>query len=493
MRLADPVVTPDLSLVVPVFNEEARLPLTLDRLTAFARDHRLALEIVVADDGSRDRTAAVCREWIAAHHLDGVSLRLVPITHRGKGAAVRAGMGYVTGPIVGYCDADLSAGPDAIVQVLAAIRGGADVAMASRGLPESVLDIRQPWYREFAGRTFNSFLRWRAGIPFKDTQCGLKLFRAEAARQLFRHQRLDGFAFDLELVLVAMKLNLRIEEVPIHWAHAEGSKVSLGRDSLRMARDAGRVWRRLKGEAFTAGVPSDDAMHMMTGSEDRHWWHVAKRRLVAAQLQMTLPPRRCLDIGCGGGAMLAEAAALGAVVGTDLSVQALEHARTRGLEALVLCEAAHVALAPASFSTVLVLDVIEHHAQPEALLREIDRVLVPGGRVIVTVPAFQWMWSYADDVLGHYRRYTKRQLIDELTSAGFVVTRASYFHSWLLPVAWSFRMLRTILGRTGGADDFEVPPALNRVLLAVCAAERRFLARHNLPFGLSVMAVGEKA
>jgi len=483
---------PDLSLVVPVFNEEVRLPSTLERLAAFAREHALALEIVVADDGSRDRTADVCREWMASQRVPGITARLVPITHRGKGAAVRAGMGYVTAPIVGYCDADLSAGPDAILQVLEAIRQGADVAMASRGLPESVLDIRQPWYREFAGRTFNWFLRWSARIPFADTQCGLKLFRAEAARQLFRHQRLDGFAFDIELVLVALKLKLRVVEVPIHWAHASGSKVSLVRDSLRMARDARRVWRRLRGEALTAGVPSDDAMHMMTGSEDRHWWHVAKRRIVAGQLEMSLPPRRCLDIGCGGGAMLAEAATRGGAVGTDLSVQALAHARTRGLHALVLCEAAAVALAPASFSTVLVLDVIEHHAQPEALLREIDRVLVPGGRVIVTVPAFQWMWSYADDVLGHYRRYTKRQLVDELTSAGFVVRRATYFHSWLLPVAWFFRMLRTLAGRTGGADDFEVHPVVNRVLLSVCGLERWLLERVDLPFGLSVMAVGEK-
>ena len=151
-----------------------------------------------------------------------------------------------------------------------------------------------------------------------------------------------------------------------------------------------------------------------------------------------------------------------------------------------------MALAPESFSTVLALDVIEHHAQPEALLREIDRVLVTGGRVVVTVPAFQSMWSYADDVLGHYRRYTKRQLVDELTSAGFVVRRASYFHSWLLPVAWFFRTVRTMLGRTGGADDFEVPAALNRVLLAVCSLERRYFERHDLPFGLSVIAVGEK-
>lgn len=478
---------------MPVFNEEGRLPATLDRLAAFARDAQLSLEVVIADDGSTDGTVAAVRTWTRANQRKSITTRVLTITHRGKGAAVRAGMSHVMAPIVGYCDADLSAGPDAIDALLAAIRGGADMVMASRGLPDSVLAIRQPWYREFAGRTFNLGLRKIAGIPFTDTQCGLKLFRAEVAREIFKRQRVDGFAFDMELVLVAMKLGYRVEEIPIKWSHAEGSKVSLARDSIRMARDTLRVVRRLRaGHVQPPGVPDEHAMDTMTGGEDQHWWHVAKRRLVLAQLEMSLPPKRCLDIGCGGGAMLADASGLGAVVGTDLSVQALVAARGKGVSALVRSEAAAVPLAAGTFSTVLVLDVIEHHAQPEALLGEISRVLVPGGRVVVTVPAFQSMWSYADDVLGHYRRYTKRQLIDELTAAGFTVRRASYFHSWLLPVAWFFRKLRMLLGRTGAADDFPVPGPLNRFLLGVCSLERRFVQNHDLPFGLSVLAVGQK-
>ena len=487
------MTSPDLSLVVPVYNEEGRLPATLDRLVAFVGEQRLSLEVVIADDGSTDGTARVFHEWTRTHRPHHVTVRLIPITHRGKGAAVRAGMAHVTAPIVGYCDADLSAGPDAVLQLLQVVRGGADMAMASRGLSGSVLEVRQPWYRERAGRTLNAALRKLTGVPFKDTQCGLKLFRASIARTLFGYQRLDGFAFDIELVLLALRLGYRIEEVPIRWAHATGSKVSLVRDSIRMTRDTLRVVRRLKhGQLQAPGVPSDDAMHVMTGGEDDHWWHVAKRRLVREYVDPSLQPRRCLDIGCGGGAMLVEAAALGSVVGMDLSLAALNHAKDRQLPALLMSEAAAVPLAAGAFSTVLALDVIEHHAQPEALLREIHRVLVPGGRVVITVPAFEWMWSYADDVLGHYRRYTRQQLHDELVASGFTVTRVSYFHAWLLPVAWLFRTIRTVLRQTSAADDFAVPHLVNKVLLAVCGLERRLFEKVDLRFGLSVFAVGRK-
>ena len=483
---------------MPVFNEEGRLPATLERLAAFAVQASLHLEVIVADDGSVDGTAAAYQRWAPTASHTAMTTRFITIRHRGKGAAVRAGMAFVNAPVVGYCDADLSAGPDAIVQLREAIGRGADVAMASRGLSDSVLDIRQPWYREFAGRTFNVGLRLITGLPFKDTQCGLKLFRAEAARDIFPRQRLDGFAFDIEVILLAVKLGLRVEEVPIHWAHSEGSKVSLFRDSRRMAGDAWRVTRRLRREHFgdrtthQPGVPDDNAMEMMTGGEDTHWWHVAKRQLVTELLDPPSPSRRCLDIGCGGGAMLAAAAQHGGAVGMDLSTRALQHARARGLTALLRAEGASVPLASGVFSRVLALDVIEHHAQPELLLKEIARVLAPGGRIIVTVPAFQWMWSYADDVLGHYRRYTKGRLADELKAAGFVLVRTTYFHSWLLPIAWTVRVLKAIIGRTGAADDAAVPDALNRLLLRICAIERRYLRRRDLRFGLSVLAVGEK-
>ncbi len=484
---------PDLSLVVPVYNEESRLPATLARLGAFAADEGIALEVVMADDGSTDRTVEVFRDWISRHNSTRLICSIVEIAHRGKGAAVRAGMKHVHAPIVGYSDADLSAGPDAILQLLGAIKNGADVAMASRGLPESILARRQPWYRERAGRTLNFGLRKLSGLPFRDTQCGLKLFRAEVACDIFPRQRLDGFAFDIELVMLAMRRGFKVVEVPITWVHESGSKVSLVRDSLRMGRDTLRVLRRLKhSDAARLGVPGDAAMHRMTDNEDWHWWYVAKRRLVVDQIPADLAPRRCLDVGCGGGAMLVAASAKGDVVGMDLSEDALHAAHARGLRALVRSEAAQIPLAAASCSSVLALDVIEHHAQPELLLRDIARVLVPNGRLIVTVPAYQWMWSYADDVLGHYRRYTRPRLAQELTAAGFTIRRVTYIHSWVLPIAMAVRAGRTVIRTTRTADDFPLPGPLNRLMLGITTMESKVARRMNLPFGLSVLAIADK-
>jgi SAM-dependent methyltransferase len=187
--------------------------------------------------------------------------------------------------------------------------------------------------------------------------------------------------------------------------------------------------------------------------------------------------------------MLSAAGASVPAYGVDLSTQALDHASGRGLTGLVRAEAGALPFAGGSFNSALLLDVLEHHARPEGLLREVRRVLAPDGVLIVTVPAFQWMWSYADHVLGHYRRYTRHQLDAELRSCGFDIKRITYFHSWLLPVAWLFRKLRTLIRSTDSADDFEVPPLLNRLLLQVSRLEMRIMKRFDLPFGLSVLAV----
>ncbi|MGH2706061.1 MAG: glycosyltransferase [Actinomycetota bacterium] len=484
---------PHLSLVLPAYNEEARLPAALERLAGFAVHSGLRLEIVVADDGSTDATPDVAREWMAGPG-DGIAVRLVQISHRGKGAAVRAGIRRAAAPVVGYCDVDLSAGPDALSRLYDEMANGADVAISSRGLPESVLEVRQPWYRERGGRLFNLLLRKLARIEFRDTQCGLKLFRREVAREMFRYQRLDGFAFDAELIVLAVRLGFDVREVPIRWAHDAGSKLSVPREALRMSRDIVTIVRRLgRGKVHELGVPSPAAIAMMASAEERHWWHVAKRRMVKAAIDGRRPAGPCLDVGCGAGGVLAEVSASVPVVGVDLSTDALAFARARGITGLVRGEAGALPFASGSFSAALALDVIEHHPRPEELLREIRRVLADDGILIVTVPAFQWMWSYADHVLGHYRRYTRRQLAAELEATGFAPERVTYFHSWLLPLAWLFRKIRPLVGRSETADDFPVPAPLNRLLSAVCAMEMRWLAHRDLPFGLSVLAVAPPA
>lgn len=485
-------MTFDVALVLPAFNEERRLPQALDRLARFAREASFDLQVVVADDGSTDDTPRIARlrdeQTRGDPHFRVVHL---PLEHRGKGAAVRAGMSVADAPFVGYCDVDLSAGEDAIGLVHRAAKGGADMAMGSRGLPDSVLVIRQARYRELAGKTFNLMLRRLARVPYRDTQCGLKIFRREAADEIFRRQRLDGFAFDAELVVIAMTLGYGIEEVPIRWTNSPGSRVSLLHDSIRMARDIVRIVRRLGRQTIhPPGIPTDAAMARMTSAEDRHWWHVAKRELVKSLLGPT--GGAALDIGCGGGALLTELEGGRNAFGVDLSTRALGHARTRGLPRLAHAEATHLPFRDGAFSAALALDVIEHHPRPERLVAEAARVLQEDGLIVVTAPAFSWMWSYADEVLGHYRRYTKETLRREIEAAGFEIVRLTYFHSWLLPLAWGFRKARKALRRTATADDFEVPTWLNNLLLRITRAERRLVLRRDLPFGLSVLGVARR-
>ncbi|MGH2811073.1 MAG: dolichyl-phosphate beta-glucosyltransferase, partial [Actinomycetota bacterium] len=257
---------------MPAFNEQTRIESALSRLDELSSGWGIRLEVIIADDGSTDETLEKAAKWVTAAKPTGMQVTVIRIAHRGKGAAVRAGMHHPgTAPIVGYCDVDLSAGEKALAELLEAVRGGWDVAIASRGLPESVLEIRQPWYREASGRLFNLLLRKVTGIEYRDTQCGLKVFKRDAAREIFKRQRIEGFAFDAEVVLLADRLGYRVKEIPVHWAHDEGSKFSFLKDGTRAVRDIVRVVRRVRrGDAHPAGVPAAAAIDRMATSEDKH-------------------------------------------------------------------------------------------------------------------------------------------------------------------------------------------------------------------------------
>jgi dolichyl-phosphate beta-glucosyltransferase len=483
----------DLALVIPTYNEERRIPEALARLEKLALSEGISLLVVVADDGSKDATVEIVRDWADRADPNKFGISFVRLQHRGKGAAVRAGMAVAEAPVVGYVDADLSAGADAILELYRHILDGADVAISSRAIQGSVLVVRQPWLRERAGRLFNLLLRKLTRIPYRDTQCGLKLFRVEAAKKIFRYQRLDGFAFDAELAVIAYRLGLDIDEVAISWSHSADSRVSMLVDSIRMLRDALVLGRRARhGDLHEPGVPSQIAMEMMIAAEDHHWWHISKRNLISGLLEAHEAPEPYLDVGCGGGALLSTLGRHGTVMGVDLSPDALAYARGRGIDRLIESEAQRLPFRAGSFGTIMTLDVLEHHVDPEAMLVEIHRILDQDGRLVVTVPAYRWMWSYADELLGHYRRYTRPQLRAQLARTGFEVQRISYFHAWLLPVAWVFRKARRLVGRADSADDFPLPGPLNRLLLGLAALERKILDRVDLPFGLSIVAVARK-
>lgn len=227
----------DLSVVVPAFNEERRLPPTLLDMLAVLYDLSLKFEIIVVDDGSSDGTPEVVERAKRLHR--GTRLIKFP-KNRGKGAAVRAGMLAAQGRRRLFADADGSTPFEEIKRLLSALDNGADVAIGSRALFGPDTQVRTRWHRKFLGRIFNNCVN-RILLPdIADTQCGFKLFTAEAADFLFARQTSDGFSFDVELLFLARRVGMRMVEVPINWVNVPGSKVNLAVDSLKMLRDVTR-------------------------------------------------------------------------------------------------------------------------------------------------------------------------------------------------------------------------------------------------------------
>jgi len=211
-----------LSVVIPAYNEHARLEPTLRRVIEYLESTEPSCEIVVVDDGSTDDTAAI------AHTVaqDWPRLRVIELpANRGKGGAVRAGMLAARGEQVLFSDADLATPIEELAKLRAALAAGADIAIASRAVAGADIRVRQHKLRELSGRTFNLLVRILGAGAFKDTQCGFKLFSRAAAHDLFARATLDGFAFDVEVLLLARD-QYRIVEVPVVWLHVEESKVS---------------------------------------------------------------------------------------------------------------------------------------------------------------------------------------------------------------------------------------------------------------------------
>jgi dolichyl-phosphate beta-glucosyltransferase len=215
-----------LSIVIPAYNEANRLPATLERVLAWLETARPdCREVIVVDDGSSDETALIVQRCAESHSV----IRLLRNPgNRGKGYAVRNGMLEARGEWILYTDADLSSPIEEFEKLRAAARAAdASVAIGSRAIDRSLVAVHQPILREYSGRFYNLAMRVVAGLPFADTQCGFKLYRADAARDIFSRQKLDGFSFDVEDLYIAKKLRHRVVEVPVRWANVDGTKVSL--------------------------------------------------------------------------------------------------------------------------------------------------------------------------------------------------------------------------------------------------------------------------
>jgi glycosyltransferase involved in cell wall biosynthesis len=230
---------PQLSVIVPAYNEEARLGRTLSRIHEYFRsDPRLAdaLEIIVVDDGSADGTVRIAQEWAKTAPQRGFRL-LSNERNRGKGYSVRRGMLEARGRIALFTDADLSAPIEESEKLFAAVAAGQDIAIGSRAIDRSLISAHQSVFRETAGIIFNGFVRLFTGLQLHDTQCGFKAFVRERCRIIFEQQRIEGFCFDPEVLFLAERHGLRTAEVPVRWSHDPATKVHVLWDSLLMFGD----------------------------------------------------------------------------------------------------------------------------------------------------------------------------------------------------------------------------------------------------------------
>lgn len=228
------MAAPQYSIIIPSYNEHARIERTLVRVMECVESSGWDAEVIVVDDGSTDDTAAIIKRWMR----EKPQLSLVKNEgNRGKGYSVRNGLLQARGEIVMFTDADLSAPIEEAERLFTSIRAGADVAIGSRWLDKQRQTIHQPLYRRFFGRCFNVLTRLVMGLPYADTQCGFKAFRREAAQVIFRLQRIERWGFDPEILFIARKLGYRIDEVPVTWGHDERSQMSYLRDGAKMLEE----------------------------------------------------------------------------------------------------------------------------------------------------------------------------------------------------------------------------------------------------------------
>jgi len=238
---------PQLSIVIPAYNEAKRISRTLETLRKYLEGTNWTAEVIVVNDGSSDETAAI----VESYRDQWNALRLIENgRNRGKGFSVRNGALRAQGDVVLFTDADLSAPITEAPKLIDPIANEVcDVTFGSRAVDRSLIGVHQSPFREISGRIFNLFVQGLIGLPFKDTQCGFKAFRRGAAEPVFERQTIMGFGFDPEILYVANKRGLRLREIPVRWDHAEGTKVRFLKDSCRMFLDLLQIrWNDLCGK-----------------------------------------------------------------------------------------------------------------------------------------------------------------------------------------------------------------------------------------------------
>jgi len=228
-----------LSVVIPAFNEEKRLKRTVERISEYLSGRQYDFEIIIVDDGSEDNTFSVAGEFAERTTFSAVVLK--NDMNRGKGFSVKRGVLASKGEFVVFSDADLSTPIEELDKLFSCIESGYDIAIGSRGIKESEVRVRQPWYRQTMGRTFNVLVKLFLLKDFNDTQCGFKLFKGGIAREIARELKIDGFCFDVEMLYLAKKKGYRIKEIGVVWDNSIQSKVKVVNSSIGMFLDLFKI------------------------------------------------------------------------------------------------------------------------------------------------------------------------------------------------------------------------------------------------------------
>jgi glycosyltransferase involved in cell wall biosynthesis len=246
-------MTPEISIIIPAFEEEARVGDSIARVLSFVRKNAASAELIVVDDGSNDKTAQVARE--AFETCADIPTKVIRYEqNRGKGFAVKTGLLAASGEIALFSDADLSTPIEEMPKLVDPIRNGEyDLTFGSRALDRSLIGTHQPWRREQGGKVFNLVVRTLTGMPFWDTQCGFKAFNMARFRPLLDLMQIERFGFDVEFLYVAQLHGLRLKEVPVRWNNDERSKVSVVRDSTRMFKEVTEIRRNAKRGVYNHG------------------------------------------------------------------------------------------------------------------------------------------------------------------------------------------------------------------------------------------------
>ncbi|HSO95255.1 MAG TPA: glycosyltransferase [Acidimicrobiia bacterium] len=497
-RASDPSVA-CFGLVVPLYNEAPRFDEFGHQLVGFIAAQPAGSELIFVDDGSDDATARLVDELIAQHPRQAVSILRRP--HVGKGAAVAAGLAAVTSPWAAFCDVDLSTPLDQLARVVHAAQRADVLSVGSRDLAGSTLVRPEGPVREALGRAYNRLLQATITPGVVDTQCGAKAASRRVWDAILPEGRETGYAWDAEAIALARARGIPVLEVPIEWRHDDRSKVNVGRDGAAMVVAIPRIWRNARrvhalGVRPAAGEVFDQAnADMLREADSEHWWFRSKAALVATAIRRVARPAArsgwLADVGAGSGGVTArlgwDPGRLMVIEGNEVLVH--EAHRRHGLHGL-RAHVDEVPLGDDSVDVVCLLDVLEHLADPVAALREATRVLRPEGRVVINVPAHEWLWSDADEFLGHVRRYTRRALHSELVVAGLEPRLVTHVFSWLVPPVWVKRRASKSAGPELGLD--QTSPLIDRVAMVLTLVERQLVGRVTVPVGTSILAVARK-